>query len=209
MNSPIIKKAPFKTDLIAFSSNVAKKSVLDAQQLAKKIIMEAEAEAEQIRSSAIKTATEVHDKAAMEGYEKGLSQFNEYLIGLKEYRDRAMADLERDMVTLAIKIAERVIGYQIEKNDQTLVGIINTAIRNIRQTNLITIRVNPSELAIVQSHRDQLDPTRRAKLIDLVGDLQVLPGGCIIESEVGKVDARLETQLRVLERCLLDKTDLH
>jgi type III secretion protein L len=43
--------------------------------------------------------------------------------------------------------------------------------------------------------------------VDIVPDPKVASGGCIIESEVGTVDARLETQLRALEKALLGQTE--
>jgi flagellar biosynthesis/type III secretory pathway protein FliH len=43
----------------------------------------------------------------------------------------------------------------------------------------------------------------RAQFIDFVADQGVKTGGCIVESESGTIDARIETQLRILENALL------
>nr|MDQ3806425.1 FliH/SctL family protein [Acidobacteriota bacterium] len=67
----------------------------------------------------------------------------------------------------------------------------------------LTVRVNPADLPAVEAHRARLDPAGRARFLDLVADPRVGPGGCVIESESGTVDAQLQTQLRVLERALL------
>jgi type III secretion protein L len=42
--------------------------------------------------------------------------------------------------------------------------------------------------------------------LDVVADETVGRHGCIIETAVGRVDARLETQLAALERALLQET---
>ena len=52
-----------------------------------------------------------------------------------------------------------------------------------------------------------MDPAGRVRFLDIVADPKVNLGGCIIESESGAVDARLETQLRVLERAMLKSRD--
>jgi flagellar biosynthesis/type III secretory pathway protein FliH len=39
--------------------------------------------------------------------------------------------------------------------------------------------------------------------LEVVADAGLPPGGCIVETEYGVIDARLETQLRCMEETLL------
>ena len=56
----------------------------------------------------------------------------------------------------------------------------------------------------VQRNLDSLlEVTVSGRRIQVVADAAVAPGGCIIESVVGVIDARLETQLKCLEEILL------
>ncbi len=107
------------------------------------------------------------------------------------------------MLRLAVKLAEKIIGREIERDDAALADIVSAALRHARQQESLTVRVNPADLPRVQAHRERLDPSGRARFIDLVADPRVGHGGCVIEGESGTVDARLDTQLRVLERALL------
>jgi len=45
-----------------------------------------------------------------------------------------------------------------------------------------------------------------AAALEIVGDESVGRHGCVIETAVGRVDARLETQLAALERALMEQT---
>lgn len=183
--------------------SVVKRAVVDARAEARRILAEAERDADALRERAEREARELREAAYEEGRETALSELNQILLEAHGRRDAALAGAERDVLRLAVKLAEKIIGREIERDDATLADIVSAALRHARQQESLTVRVNPADLPRVQAHRERLDPSGRARFIDLVADPRVGHGGCIIEGESGTVDARLDTQLRVLERALL------
>jgi type III secretion protein L len=183
--------------------SVVKRVVVDARAEARRILAEAVRDADGLRECAEREARELREAAYEEGRETALSELNQILLEAHGRRDAALAGAERDVLRLAVKLAEKIIGREIERDDATLADIVSAALRHARQQESLTVRVNPADLPRVQAHRDRLDPSGRARFIDLVADPRVGHGGCIIEGESGTVDARLDTQLRVLERALL------
>jgi type III secretion protein L len=196
----IIKRGP---GAVAEARGVLKRPVVEALAEARRIRAEAEAEARALRESAERAARELREAAYEEGREAALSEFAQLLLDARERRDAAVSSAERDVLTLAVKLAEKIIGREIERDPAALADIVAAALRHARQSEALTVRVNPADLPAVEAHRARLDPAGRARFLDLVADPRVGPGGCVIESESGTVDARLETQLRVLERALL------
>ena len=182
---------------------VVKRAVAEARAEARRILSEATREADELRARADREAREMREAAYQEGLEEALSELNHALLEAHERRDAALAGAERDVLRLAVKLAEKIIGREIERDDAALADIVSAALRHARQQEALTVRVNPADLPHVQAHRERLDPSGRARFIDLVADPRVRPGGCVIEGESGTVDARLDTQLRVLERALL------
>ena len=182
---------------------VVKRAVVDARAEARRILADAERDAEELRARAGHEAEELRDAAYQEGLESALAELNQILLEAHERRDSALAGAERDVLRLAVKLAEKIIGREVERDDAALADIVSAALRHARQQESLTVRVNPADLPRVQAHRERLDPSGRARFIDLVADPRVGHGGCIIEGESGTVDARLDTQLRVLERALL------
>jgi type III secretion protein L len=176
---------------------------VDARADARRILADAAREAEELRGRAEREAEELREAAYQEGLEQALAELNLLLLEAHERRDAALSGAERDVLRLAVKLAEKIIGREIERDDATLADIVSTALRHARQQESLTVRVNPADLPRVRAHRDRLDPSGRARFIDLVADPRVGHGGCVIEGESGTVDARLDTQLRVLERALL------
>jgi type III secretion protein L len=182
---------------------IVKRRVIEANEEARRIIAEAEAQAVVMRQSAETVARQLREAAYQEGHQAALGELNRFLLDAREKRDTALKDVEQDVLRLAVKLAEKIIGRAIDQDDETLADIVATAIRHARQQEMLVIRVNPADLSIVQRYHDRLSSTTRARYLDIVADPRVGRGGCVVESESGAVDAQLETQLRVLERALL------
>ena len=202
-NGNVIKKSALAREATTETRGVVKRPVVEARAEARRILAEAETEARELRETAERVARELREAAYEEGREAALSELHVILLEARERRDAALSGAERDVLRLAVKLAEKIIGREIERDDATLADIVSTALRHARQQEALTVRVNPADLPRVQAHRDRLDPSGRARFIDLVADPRVGHGGCVIEGESGTVDARLDTQLRVLERALL------
>jgi type III secretion protein L len=200
--SNVIKRSPQEQPPLA-SRGIIKRPVIEAHAQAQRILAQAEERAEAIRLSAEESALELREAAYREGLEASLLELNQHLLDARERRDTALADVEQDVLRLAVKLAEKIIGHEVEQDPKTLADIVATALRNARQHELLTVRINPADLPIVQAHRERLDPLARARFLDLVPDPRVSHGGCIVESESGTIDAQLSTQLAVLERALL------
>lgn len=197
-----IIKSP-TTNGSSLRSSITKKQIVEARAEAQRLVAAAELEAAAIRESAEALAREGRQTAYREGREAALLEWNELLLEARERRDDALTSIERDVLRLAVKIAEKIIGRELQRDPETVADTVAKALRNVRRNELISIHVNPAEAATVESCRQRLDPTGRARFLEVVADPSVAIGGCLIETESGAVDAKLETQLRVLERALL------
>lgn len=188
-------------------SLVIKNQIIKARLEAENIIAEAEQYAQNLRQQ-----TEIEsDLKLQEAFQKGtddaLFEFEKNLLEVREIRDKVWRETEKDVLKLAVRLAEKIVGREIAEDNKAIVDIVSTALQNARQKERITIRVNPSDMSTVQKNNEQFKSTAQTKYLDYVADPRVEVGGCLIESEVGTVDARLETQFRVLERALLAQAD--
>ena len=128
------------------------------------------------------------------------------LLEAREIREKVWREAEKDLLRLAVRLAEKIVGREIEKDDQTIIEIVSTALQNARQQEKLTVRVNPKDLPTIEKKAENF-ASGRIRFIDFVADPRIESSGCLIESEVGTIDARLETQLRVLERALLSQSE--
>jgi len=186
---------------------IVKNQIITARAEAAQILEEAEAFAAEIRREALEETSILRDRAYREGMEKSLAEFEQNLLEALEIRERVWRETERDLLRLAVRLAEKIIGREIKTDKKTVTEMVAAALQNARQQEKLTVRVNPSDLSLIEEEREKFLPSTRARFIDFVADPRVSSGGCLIESEVGTIDARLETQLRVLERALLAQSE--
>lgn len=204
-NRRIIKNGSLPVDSVFFG-RLLKNQVLKAEEEARKITLAANEQADHLIAEAVTEAEDIRRSAYQTGREEAVGELLEDLLAAKEKRAQALHDIEQDVLKLSLKIAEKIIGREIEK-DETIRGeIILTALRQARQQEMMTVRVNAADLPLVEKMRGQIDAFGRARYLDFVADQAVKKGGCLIESASGTIDARLETQLRVFEKALLAQT---
>jgi type III secretion protein L len=202
MSNNLVKQ-PLLPDRAAAASAIVKRTYLDAKAEAKRILAEARAEAQALVQSAETYAREAREAAYQQGREEALQELTEGLIATREARDKALASVEKDILKLAVKIAEKLIGREMKHDRQTMADLVAQALHQARRSEMVTLRVNPADLALVDEQRERLNPGGRVRYLDFIADPGVSPKGCLIATDKGAIDASLDTQLRVLERALL------
>lgn len=205
--SNLIKTGARRAAASPAPAKIIKNQILSARAEAARIIEEAEEFAAEICREAEMKAEQLKDEAYREGTERALAEFEANLIEAREVRERVWRETEKDLLRLAVRLAEKIVGREIKKDAKTVVDIVSAALQNARQQEKLTVRVNPADLQLIEKERAGLAPSGRIQFVDFVADPRVATGGCLIESEVGTIDARLETQLRVLERALLSQSE--
>jgi flagellar assembly protein FliH len=111
--------------------------------------------------------------------------------------------MEPEVVRLAVSIAEKIVGREVEQHPEIVLDAIKRSMKRMQEKEFLRIRVNPDSLELVREHRDDLvaavDGVQKLEVVD---DRRVDPGGCVIESRNGNIDARVGTQVREIERAI-------
>lgn len=186
---------------------VLKNQIVSAQTEAARILEEAEDFAAEVRREAQTDADNLRAEAYRSGTEKAVTEFEQTLLDVREIRERVWRETEQDLLRLSIRLTEKILGRELKSDKTTVADIVAAALQNARQQEKLTVRVNPADLPVVEKEVENLARTGRVRFMDFIADPRVSEGGCLIESEVGTIDARLETQLRVLERALLSQSE--
>jgi len=201
MNKNNIVKGPFFKSTAR--AGVVKRELIDAVAESRRLLTEAETQVDTMKRDAELAARKARQQAYNEGIEASLLKLNRDLIEARELRESALTQVELDVLRLSVKIAEKIIGRELELDDRTVADIVATALAHARQNELVTVKINPADVAVVKKHRARMEPGGRVRFIDFSPDPRVKRGGCLIVTETGTIDAQLSTQLRVLERALL------
>lgn len=166
--------------------------VYEAQLAAERIVREAREEAERLRAQAM-----------AEGRERGLAAVTELLVSARASASRARAAAEGDLRVLAVRVAEKILGRELSLRPEAVVDVAAQALDAAGAAGQVLLRCHPDDLAALERGRPRLlERCRRAQAVHVRADAGVPRGGCIVETELATIDARLSTQLDAIERAL-------
>jgi type III secretion protein L len=183
---------------------VVKQEVYSATIEAREIVDAARSEAQKIREEAQCEREAIEQAAREKGRSESVAQWYGILATARANADKLGEQHEQDLVRLALRVAEKIIGEQLRSDPSTIVSIVREALKSVRRDRNLTIQVNPQYTDELRRRLDQLKTSVGVSVeIQVVANHAVAPGGCVVESELGVIDAQLETQLRCLEEILL------
>jgi type III secretion protein L len=185
-------------------ARLVKGETYEATVEAGRIVEAAHSKASEILEAAEQDRLSIVEIARRAAYEEGLRQWNAAIAEADTARDRHLAESEPEMIRLAVRIAQKIIGEELRLNPQAIVSMAAECLNGLRRERSLTLGVPPADLDLL---REQIARLREAagphRSIEVVADPSITSGGCIVESEYGIIDARLETQIRCMEEILL------
>jgi flagellar assembly protein FliH len=113
---------------------------------------------------------------------------------------------DQEVLKLSVTIAEKILKREVKLDDKTIISQVNDCIKKIIGVENIIIFVNPEDERILKSFKsDFYHNFESLKDITIQGHERIDRGSCRIESNMGNVDARFGTQMKIIEDTLLDK----
>ncbi len=190
-------------------SRVISQEVYAATDKAKEIINEANEEARRIKEQAqsiLKRVEEEMEKAKAKGFEEGKNQGLADVTALMSQavhaKEKMFEGVEKDAVKLVYDIAEKVLGEELATRETAIVDLVRQALQTAMGQKIIVL-VNPADLeAVRQEQATLLQALDGSRSLQIRADEKVKPHGCIIETEVGTIDAQLDTQLSAIRKAL-------
>jgi flagellar assembly protein FliH len=153
------------------------------------------------------TVDAVREQAFEEGFAAGVAQAQSQLDGpasalaaaadqLQALRTDAAASVEADAVDLALRIAEQAVGAAIAVDPELVVEAVRGALRRLVERDRVLMLVNPDDLELVRDHVARLvGELGGIEHCEVQAERRVRPGGAIVRTSEGEVDATLETKL--------------
>jgi flagellar assembly protein FliH len=121
-------------------------------------------------------------------------------------RDKIFRESEDELINLIMLVARKVISHEISQNRSILAKVVQSALAGLSAREEITVRINPDDYQLVTSGRDDL---LRTELLNerllLKPDPSVEVGFCLVDTDMGTIDASLEGQLDQIYRSFLEQ----
>jgi type III secretion protein L len=169
---------------------------MEANEILKRVKEDVKQYKQQIEeeSELLKTA------ATEKGFDEGLTQFNEHLIHFDKQLHVLKMELQKQILPLALKAAKKIVGEQLNLNPETIVEIVIQTIAPVTQNHRFTIYVSKADKEILEANKPKIkNILEQVQVLNIQERSDIAPGGCIIETESGIINASIENQWRALE----------
>jgi flagellar assembly protein FliH len=149
-------------------------------------------------------ARAIAEKTAADGLATALPALKSVAESLAVERDRWIAEWEAIAVRLAAAIAERLVARQLQLNPELAREMIREALQLALGAPRVRVRLNADDAGMLGPQAAEVIRAFAAcGEAEIVPDKALARGGCVIETQHGQIDARIETVLgRIVDQLL-------
>ncbi|MBN1916642.1 MAG: hypothetical protein JW889_01930 [Verrucomicrobia bacterium] len=154
------------------------------------------------REGAQRAAEEVAGRLKKE-FEDKMAVLDGLIGAVSAAREQLLRGAEREVAGLVLTIACRVLAREVETSSVTP-ELVAEAVRQSMDRKHVVVRVNPADRETLSAGGRPLDAALSgAAGVEFVDDPTVGRCGCLVESNMGIVDAQLDKQIEQLRQALL------
>ena len=154
-----------------------------------------------------KTGFKKAEKEAEEKYRELIQNAKNLLEESYILKEQIIQDSENEIIELSITIAKKIINRELELDPDIVQNITREILKNIKESEKISIFVNPRYFSYLQIAREELSAELNGQVeLSIFPDPSIENGGCIIKTSSGTLDAKIDTQLEEIKNTLLEIT---
>lgn len=136
---------------------------------------------------------------ALDGFKQSFAaqvtaQVGAIVQGFGQQLDDLQQDMARALAVTATQLAKQMVRSELSMKPELVAVVATEAVDTLLlSARHITVRVHPDDHALVAQGAADVLSARGARLLS---DPEVLRGGCLVESDIGVIDATLEARWR-------------
>ncbi len=155
------------------------------------------------------------------GYQKGLEAIKEeysnhiqiFADQIQQKSDQILSliddwyrQAEEELANVSILISKRLIMQELQISRNSILSIVREMLKEVTYGTSVRIYLNPFDVEMIQNHQEEiLNKTSHLKDVQIISD-ESIEAGCVLESDLGVIDARIENMLRKLANTALETT---
>ena len=183
----------------------SRRKIIPAEEFSKlvdasEILSTVQSEALAFKQEMVLEAEKTKDLAFQEGFQEGLESLNAHLLMLDRELKELRTEIQQKILPLALSAAKKLLGEELRLHPDRIVDLILTSLKPVTQHKKIIIYVHKQDLEEVEKNKLQIKQIfEHLQSLSIQEREDIEPGGCIIETEAGIINAQLENQWRALE----------
>ncbi|MEY4941403.1 MAG: hypothetical protein RIQ93_3138 [Verrucomicrobiota bacterium] len=166
------------------------------------LIAKAQLEAARIQAESEEGYRQQKERGYQDGLEQGKAEMAEQVVATLGQSTVYFSKMEETLVGVVLKAVRRIVG-EFDDSDR-VARIVRQALELLRNQSTVRLKVSPAQTEQLQARVEGLLATfPRIQFLEVNGDPRLPLDGCILETEFGVIDASVETQLRAIEKALI------
>jgi flagellar assembly protein FliH len=168
-----------------------------------------ERELEVIKQEGYETGFQRGVNQGLENWQGQLDEVKHFIEKTKEDYYQVLTEAEPQMILLAIKAAEKILGKKLEESHETWVSIVKQLVKEAREFEEVKLYVPTKWFDLTVQHREELkNMLQSTATLFIYPDESLNENGAVIEFPFGKIDAALDVQLKEIREKLLEQIEV-
>ncbi|MBG0775375.1 MAG: HrpE/YscL family type III secretion apparatus protein [Desulfovibrionaceae bacterium] len=168
------------------------------------IVEMARAQARRIQEEARRVYEAERTRGYEDGLDKGRMEIAERMMDTVGQTVDYLGSVEESVTDVVIQALRKIVGEMDDR--ERIVRVVRNALAVVRNQNRVTARVSPKDAERVKGAVDEiLSGYPGIAFLDVSADSRLSPGGCILESEIGVVEASVDIQIEAIRKSLLKR----
>jgi len=157
-----------------------------------------------VRNQAYREGYASGEQAAEEKWHQELETAARVLREATAMKSEIIGEAEPFLLNLSVQIAETIIGRQLSLEPEWALEMVRNVLARERRKGLVTLCVSPEQFPYIREAREEL-----RMVLDSQAELQIVPDssvrgyGCVVRTDFGTLDARIDAQLMEIKQALL------
>ena len=143
------------------------------------------------------------EEAAKEEFSPLLETTQKLIEELSGFRKEMYDKVEREMVEMVISLVKKVIHSEFSTREDAVQDMIRLAVQSVLDRESMVIKIHPTDKEYAESFCSELHHLfSEIKNIAFEAHSRIERGGCVIETNFGVIDARIEKLEEQIDRIL-------
>lgn len=181
---------------------------IEAQNAVEKLIADARVRAAALESEAYEKGFEQGKKdgeaLGRKAYEMQAERFGAVIDAMRHKGEELLTSYEPVLIELVLDISKALVRHELNTTPELVRSCLERGLAMAVKGMSIRVHLHPKDLELIQRAEMPLSEEAAGHSLEFMADPSIERGGCLLETEMGVIDATLDTQWRTVSQAMLD-----
>ena len=135
----------------------------------------------------------------MEKLQASFESWRSFVEELQSFKATLADQHERSLVRLIFLFASKIAQREVSQHPELIAEVVKDCVKRTQEDENVRILLSGSDLEFLKEMAEKIGRDLSfLKKVQLEESADITPGGCIVESNYGQIDATLETRVQKL-----------